>query len=78
MNVSAVGRWVKGHQDDQRRLDELDWWGRMNKIMGMNQRSKAHEGWFPCENIRTHVENRKTTSVKRTNVKKQLLLMSTG
>ena len=78
MNVNAQGRWVKGHQDEGRRLEDLDWWGRTN--VRCNQLEKAHllttidmfprqspfKGWFPMENVRTHVKDRKLTCMKKT------------
>ena len=67
---------MKGHQDEGR-LEDLDWCGRTN--VRCDQLAKAHllamidmhlrplpfKGWFPMENVRMHVKERKLTCMRK-------------
>ena len=71
MEMTVTGQWVKGHQDDMWSVDQLDWRGRTNvrcdqlakahlsKMINALPRQQAHSGWFPEENVRTHVKGKK-------------------
>ena len=71
MEMMVTGKRVKGHQDDMWSIDQLDWWGRTNvrcdqlakahlsKTTNVLPRQQAHSGWFPEENVRTHVKGTK-------------------
>ena len=80
LDIGTQGRWVKRHQDDNKRHKDLDWWDRINvrcdqlaKVhlsnpTNVNPRPPPHKGQFPLENTRLFVKDGKLTGMRKTEI----------
>ena len=77
IGINLVGHWVKGHQDDECVVKNLDWWDKWNvrcdqlakayppTMVNVQPRPTPCDGWFPKENVRTFVKDGKLTCLKK-------------
>ena len=77
-------KWVEGHQDDKKNVNQLGWWAQKNilcdkmakhhlsQVATTQPRPLAYQGQLPEENIRILIGNKKLTSVNRNYVYERL------